>query len=302
MMKKHVALLQCTMIAALVCIWQGRMATAESMDKVSYLGPEGTYTEEAAMYFFEDAVLSPKETVNDAVEDVLDGAADYAVIPQENTLGGAVVNYVDALISAKDAYVVGEVVLPINQTLMGVEGASLEDIKTVCSHTQGLTQSARWRSEHLPDAIAEEMASTAAAASYVAETGDKSIAAIAAPGAAALYGLSVLAENVQISDANKTRFYVLSKEPLEEDNLSRAVFIASCTADQIDDIIIRIHDSGLEMVALHDRPEGSSLGSYHYLIEVSEENGIRDEQVKACLTDEVRFAGCFDAVEKTQNP
>ena len=161
-------------------------AFAEESDamQVSYLGPEGTYTEEAAQFWFTGGeTLKPKETVNDAVTDVLSGSADFAVIPQENTLGGAVVNYVDALIAAEDAYVVGEVVLPISQTLMGVPGASIGDIRTVCSHAQGLTQSAGWRSEHLPDAETQEMASTAAAASYVAEQGDKTIAAVAAPGA-----------------------------------------------------------------------------------------------------------------------
>lgn len=147
-------------------------AFAEESDamQVSYLGPEGTYTEEAAQFWFTGGeTLKPKETVNDAVTDVLSGSADFAVIPQENTLGGAVVNYVDALIAAEGAYVVGEVVLPISQTLMGVPGASIGDIRTVCSHAQGLTQSAAWRSEHLPDAEAVEMSSTAAAASYVAE-------------------------------------------------------------------------------------------------------------------------------------
>lgn len=178
-------------------------------------------------------------------------------------------------------------------------GAALSDIETVCSHAQGLTQSATWRSEHLPDAKTEEMASTAAAASYVAETGDKSIAAVAAPGAAALYGLEVLAENVQITDANKTRFYVLSRQGLDGDGLTRAVFVATCEANRIDDIIVRLHDAGLEMVALHDRPEGSALGSYHYVIEVGSEAGIIEAQIDAVLTmDGVRFAGCFNAVEK----
>ncbi|MBQ3669580.1 MAG: chorismate mutase, partial [Clostridia bacterium] len=185
--------------------------SAESAARVSYLGPAGTYTEEAAQFFFSNGeTLKPKATVNDAIADLMSGEADYAVIPQENTVGGAVVNYIDALIGAENTFVVGEVVLPISQTLMGVQGATLNDIQTVCSHAQGLTQSAAWRSENLPNAVALEMASTAAAAGYVAETGDKSIAAVAAPRAAELYGLVVLAENVQITDANKTRFYVLS--------------------------------------------------------------------------------------------
>ena len=273
---------------------------AEDAVKVSYLGPEGTYTEEAAQFWFRNGeTLIPKATVNDAIADMLTGETDYAVIPQENTLGGAVVNYVDALIAAEDAYVVGEIVLPISQTLMGVPGASLEDIRTVCSHTQGLTQSAEWRTEHLPEAESVEMASTAAAASYVAETGDKTIAAVAAPGAAKLYGLEVLAENVQISDANKTRFYVLSRRPLEEAGLTRAVFVATCDGSRIDDILVQVHNTGLETVSIHDRPEGSYLGKYHYIIEVECETGIMDTQLEAVSgLDDVRFAGCFSAAEK----
>ena len=267
---------------------------------VSYLGPAGTYTEEAAQFFFQNGeMLNPKETVNDAIADLLSDEADYAVIPQENTVGGAVVNYVDALIGAEDTFVVGEVVLPISQTLMGVPGAKLEDITAICSHAQGLTQSAQWRANNLPEARTEEMASTAAAAKYVADTGDKSIAAVAAPGAAALYGLDVLAENVQITDANKTRFYVLSKQRLEGEGLHRAVFVATCEANWIDDVILRLHEAGLEMVTLHDRPEGSALGTYHYVIEAESETGVTEAQINSvCAMDGVRFAGCFDAVEK----
>ena len=293
-MSRRIVLLGVTL--ALLC---GMTALADGM-RVAYLGPAGTYTEEAARFFFrEGESLVPKETVNDAIADLLSGQADYAVIPQENTVGGAVVNYLDALIGAEDAFVAGEVVLPINQTLMGVPGATLSDIRTVCSHAQGLTQSAQWRSEHLPDAEAVEMASTAAAASYVARTGDVSIAAVAAPGAAALYGLAVLAENVQITDANRTRFYVLSRQSRAEEGLKRVVFVATCEAERIDDIIIRLHDAGLEVVALHDRPEGSRLGRYHYVLELKDEAGITASQLdEARALEELRFAGCFDALEK----
>lgn len=268
--------------------------------RVSYLGPEGTYTEEAARFFFPaTASFLPKDTVPEAIADVLSGEADYAVIPQENTLGGVVTNYADALIAEENAYVVGEIILPIRQTLMGVPGTALEDIQTVCSHAQGLAQSAEWRKEHLPEAETEEMASTAAAASYVAEKGDKTIAAVAAPGAAELYGLEVIAENVQITDANKTRFYVLSAERCGEENLDHAVFVADCEANRIDDIIIEIHDAGLELVTLHDRPEGTRLGSYHYIIEIEKKGGITREQLKKIeAIPEVRCLGSFALMEK----
>lgn len=268
--------------------------------RVSYLGPAGTYTEEAVQFWFQEGEkLIPEETVNDAISAVQAGDAEYAVIPQENTLGGPTVNYIDSLIASEDIYVVGEIVLPISQTLMGIPGTKLSEIKTVCSHVQGLMQSEEWRKQNLPDAKAQEMSSTAAAASHVAQQKDPSIAAVAAPGAAPLYGLEVLAENVQITDANKTRFYVLSKTPAEEEGLTHAVFFATCGGDQIDDIIVALHDSGLEMVTLHDRPEGSRLGSYHYEIEAENPDGITEEQINAvCAAGAVRFAGCFEAVEK----
>ena len=267
---------------------------------VSYLGPAGTYTEEAAQFFFPDAgKLLPESTVPEAIADVVSGKADYAVIPQENTLGGTVVNYADALIAAENIYVVGEVVLPISQTLMGLPGTELSEIRTVCSHSQGIAQTEEWRSKNLPDAEVQEMASTAAAASYVAETGDKTIAAVAAPGAAPLYGLSVLAENVQITDTNKTRFYVLSASNLEGTKLTHAVFVASCEANRIDDIMVAIHNAGLELVTIHDRPEGSNLGVYNYIIEAECPDGITEKQLKDVLSfSEVRFFGTFDAMEK----
>ena len=276
-------------------------ASSQNMDdvRISYLGPEGTYTEEAAQSFFSSGTFQPKETVPEALADLTDGDADYAVIPQENTLGGAVTDYVDALIAETGVYVVGEVVLPINQTLMGLPDASIEDIQTVCSHAQGLKQSAEWRKEHLPDAVTEEMASTAAAASYVAESGDKTIAAIAAPGTAKLYGLSVLAENVQITDANKTRFYVLSSSRPEEEGQTNAVLVASCEANRLDDIIVEIHDTGVELVTIHDRPEGSQLGTYNYIIEVENESGMSGELIEKLENiPEIHFLGSFNVILK----
>lgn len=268
--------------------------------RVSYLGPEGTYTQEAAGFFFQSAAaFLPAATVDDAIAHALEGRADYAVIPQENTIGGVVTNYVDALIGQDGLYVVGEVILPIRQTLMGVPGAKLTDIQTVCSHAQGLRQSEAWRAEHLPDAAAEEMSSTAAAASFVAQRKDKTIAAVAAPAAAELYGLEVLAENVQLTDANKTRFYVLGPSPLESAGRTQAVLVADCRADRLDDVLVALHGAELELVTLHDRPEGSALGRYRYIIEVADERGITEKQLEVIGgVDELRLLGCFDPVEK----
>jgi prephenate dehydratase len=203
------------------------------------------------------------------------------------------------LISQPDVYVVGEVILPIRQTLMGIPGASLEDIQTIYSHPQGIKQSEQWRKENLPDAVCQEMDSTAAAASYAAELRDPSVAAIAAPAAAELYGLTVLAQNVQITDSNKTRFYILSMEMPDLEGRTRTAFVADLEASQIDDLMITIHDTGLEVVTIHDRPEGSRLGRYHYLIELEDVGGITKEQIRQLEDlEDLRLFGCFDMIEK----
>ena len=149
----------------------------------------------------------------------------------------------------------------------------------------------------LPDAAEKEMDSTAAAASFVAESKDKSIAAVAAPGAAELYGLTVLAENVQITDTNRTRFYVLSKTKNPSGG-KRAVFIANCEANRLDDIIIDLSGAGFELVTLHDRPDGTKLGAYNYVIE-AEAKSISDDMISEITEhDGIRFVGCFDNIEK----
>ncbi|MCR5061244.1 MAG: hypothetical protein K6A80_09505 [Saccharofermentans sp.] len=106
---------------------------------VSFLGPAGTYTQEACEKFFGmDAELIPYETVPAAVDALTAGESDYAVIPIENTIGGAVTDNIDTLIASEIVVVVGEVELPINQNLLVVPGTELSDIRTVYSHKQGI--------------------------------------------------------------------------------------------------------------------------------------------------------------------
>ena len=247
---------------------------------VAYLGPEGTYTEEAAKLFFGDNdELMPQTTVADALALVADGRATYAVVPQENTLGGPVTDYIDAFLAADNVSVVGEVVLPIRQTLMGLAGTDLSKVTRVVSHKQGLAQSAAWLDANLPNAERVEAASTAAAAREVAEGGNNTVVAIAAPGAASLYQLEVLKENVSQSEANKTRFYVVSKRANELSGYECAVFAARIAADGLPGLLEAACSDGTELVCVHDRPEGSALGTYRYVIELERKNGFSDEEI-----------------------
>ncbi len=125
--KQFAVLLAATLILSCIpAAWAAEEAAPQNVldldavqHRVSYLGPAGTYTEEATRFFFESAKeFIPKATVEEAIADVTEGRTEYAVIPQENTLGGAVTNDVDALIVQEGGFLLVEVLLPISQTLM----------------------------------------------------------------------------------------------------------------------------------------------------------------------------------------
>jgi prephenate dehydratase/chorismate mutase/prephenate dehydratase len=273
-------------------------AETEDVTTVAYLGPEGTYTEEAAKLFFgNNDELMPQETVADALAMVVDGTASYAVIPQENALGGPVTDYIDALLATDGTFVVGEVELPIRQTLMGLPGTDLAAVTRVVSHKQGLAQSANWLDENLPNAERVEAPSTAAAAQEVATGADPTSVAIAAPGAADLYGLEVLQENVSQSEANKTRFYVVSKKANGHEGYMRAVFVADISADELPAVLAEACVDGTKLVCAHDRPDGSALGSYHYVIELSRDGGFSEEELLRLQgIEQLEYLGSFGLV------
>ena len=266
-----------------------------SSSRVSYLGPEGTYTQEACEAFFrKKGDYIPFRTVPEAVEALTSGESDYAVIPQENTIGGAVTDYIDTLIAVSGLSIEGEVELPIRQNLLALPGTELSGIRTVYSHKQGLAQSRQWLAENLPDAELVEVSSTAEGAKKVSGSKEKNCAAIASAGCAKIYSLDILAKNIQKNDKNKTRFYVLSNEVPSLEKAERMAFIASGSAEELPSLMTRIKDQDLILVTVHDRPLKTRLGEYNYVIECAGGSYKDYEKLTKNSTFTFRFLGCFD--------
>lgn len=261
---------------------------------VSYLGPEGTYSQEACGAFFDkQGKYLPFESVSKAVQALIEGNCDYAVIPQENTIGGAVINYVDELIANKEVYVVGEVELPIRQNLLVFPGTKFGDIKEVYSHKQGILQGQDWMSKNIPDAKVIEVSSTAAGAKLVAEKKNPAYAAISSAACADVYGLEILAAGIQNSDSNKTRFYVLSTEEPAPGAGERLAFIASGNAKNLPALMADMKKKKMSLVTIHDRPLKTELGEYYYLIECT--GSYKNYQKLTSKSSfEFRYLGSFD--------
>ncbi len=179
--------------------------------RVVYQGVEGAYSHAAALrYFGEDADAYHVKTWDDAMCAVENGEADYAVIPIENSSAGAVSDNYDLLIT-HDNVIVAEIFLPVSHALLGLPGASLADVRTVYSHPQALMQCSPYLNGHREwRQISVE--NTAVAAKKVVADGDPSQAAVASEAAGRLYGLEVLAPQINYNKENTTRFLILEKE------------------------------------------------------------------------------------------
>lgn len=263
-------------------------------ESVSYLGPEGTYTGQAAMLFFgDDASYHAEKTVSDAVTLMIDGQCNFAVIPQENTVGGPVTAYIDELLSHDDISVICETELVIDQALLVKKGTKLSDITLICSHEQGLLQGKLWLEENLPLAQTRVVSSTAEGA-RLASISDGSVAAVASAAAADVYGLEVYAPRIQESDANRTRFYALSMGEGRKERADRMLFSAK---GNISDFPKLIKAFGLaKPAAITARPLKTKLGEYIWLIELKDSG--YDEFLKITMVEgfEFKYYGSFPLI------
>jgi prephenate dehydratase len=182
----------------------------EQTGRIAYQGEPGANSDAACREMYPAMTTVPCPTFEDAFEAVTAGDADLAMIPVENNIAGRVAD-IHRLLPDSGLHIVAEHFLPIHFHLAAVPGATLAEIRTVRSHVHALAQCRKAIREHgWTSQVAED---TAGSAREVAERGDRTVASLCPPRAAAIYGLEVLAKNVEDEHHNTTRFIVLSKEP-----------------------------------------------------------------------------------------
>jgi prephenate dehydratase len=184
-------------------------AQATKTNRISFQGEPGANSDTACRNMFPAMEPLPCPTFEDAFNALETGKADLAMIPIENTLAGRVAD-IHHLLPVAKLHIIGEFFLPIHFQLMVLKGSAITDIKSVHSHVHALGQCRKIIRKHRWKAVVE--GDTAGAARVVSETGNKSMAALAPRLAADLYGLDIIADNVEDSENNITRFVVLSRE------------------------------------------------------------------------------------------
>ncbi len=242
-----------------------------SSKRISYLGPEGTFTDQACHVYapddWERVGFPEMHRVLGALED---GEVDEAIAPIENSVGGAVIDIADFLVRSSNVQIKGELLLSIEQCLIAHAGVDLSEIKIVRSKPEALSQCRMFLDTHLPDAVRVGTASTVEAA-YGVRTGPREVAAVGPQRAADLVGLPVIRSSIQDRQNNVTRFVILSDtdhEPTGSDKTSIAFsFMNRDTPGQLYMALEPFARRNINLTKIESRPTGDELGNYVFLLD-----------------------------------
>lgn len=258
--------------------------------RIAYLGPEGTFSEEAALTQArrDNATLVPFSSIPALVSAVETGLTERAMLPIENSLEGSVSFTLDLLIHETDLKICNELVVPVRNNLVVVPGTKLEQIRSVTSHPQPFGQCRRFLERCLPNVEKVAALSTAAAVAAVMEAGDPSQAAIGTLRAAELYGGEVLARDIQDNRSNVTRFFLLGRHDAEPTGFDRTSFCFNVKQNipgAVHEVLTELATANIQMTKIESRPTKSVLGDYTFLIDVE---GHRKDPIIAEALERIR--------------
>lgn len=221
---------------------------------IAYPGTAGSFSHGAAEEAFPGSSCVGYATFPEAARAVVEGQADYALLPVENSFAGAVLPTY-SLLEKLPLHIVGETMKPVRHHLLGVPGATLSDIRLIASHPQAIAQCDDFLATMKGVQILPS-ANTAISAREVAQLGDQSRAAIASIEAARTYGLISLAENIQTSATNTTRFFILSMSaiPLSVPSKATVTFRVDNQVGALVKVLSSFAESGLNMSRIESRP------------------------------------------------
>lgn len=235
--------------------------------KVAYLGPEGTFTQAAAIKHFGHSVISvPMAAIDEIFREVAAGAVQFGVVPVENSTEGAINHTLDSFLE-HDMVICGEVELRIHHHLLIGENTKTDKISRVYSHAQSLAQCRKWLDAHYPNVERVAVASNAEAAKRV--KGEWNSAAIAGDMACELYGLSKIAEKIEDRPDNSTRFLIIGSQmvpPTGDDKTSVIVSMRN-KPGALHHLLQPFHNNGIDLSRIETRPSRSGKWTYVFFID-----------------------------------
>ena len=238
--------------------------------RLGYLGPRGTYSEQAGIDYNPNADAVPFASIPAVVAAAEEGQVDEAIVPIENSLEGTVTFTVDLLIHQSDLKIRGEVVVPIHHCLLALPGTDLEDVEVVYSHPQALAQCRRYLRQNMPDA--EPIASLSTASAVEDMRGSRHVsAAISSRRAADIFDARVVEVNIEDISNNQTRFIILAATDSDRTGDDRTSICFDFSEDApgvLYETLGELATRRINMIKIESRPDRRSLGRYVFLIDM----------------------------------
>ncbi|HKQ15735.1 MAG TPA: prephenate dehydratase [Steroidobacteraceae bacterium] len=237
--------------------------------KVAFLGPEGTFSQQAVLKHFGHSVRAlPLTSIGEVFEEVQASHADFGLVPIENSTEGTVNNTLDMFLSSP-LKICGEVELRIHQHVMG-RMHGLEKIVRICSHQQSLAQCRQWLDEYLPNAERVPVSSNAEAARRARD--EDGTAAIAGQAAAEIYGLNIIVPEIEDTPDNSTRFLVIGRKLFSASGNDKTTLLVSAGNTQSPGALHRLlgplAEHGISMTRIESRPSRRGKWDYVFFIDV----------------------------------
>ena len=248
--------------------------------KLAYLGPEGTYSEQAAIDYAAGYQRVPYNAIPAVVKAAQTGEVEEAIVPIENSLEGVVTYTVDLLIHESPLKIKGEVVVPIHHYLLMRPEIEMEDVRAVYSHPQAIAQCRGYLTRNLPNAEHVAALSTASAVEEM-NSSRYPAAAISSKRAADLFNARIVESNIEDIPNNLTRFVVLAaedSEPTGRDKTSICFDFAQDAPGTLYNMLGELATREINMIKIESRPDRRSLGKYVFLIDL---DGHRKDAVVA---------------------
>jgi chorismate mutase/prephenate dehydratase len=273
--------------------------------RVVYQGVEGSYSHLAAQrrYGGRDGgvLLAGHDTFRSAADAVLHGAADLALLPIENTTAGSINETYDVLAGGK-LHITGEVIAAIEHCLLALPGVTLDELRVVMSHPQALAQCHEFFARH-PQLSARSEIDTAGSARRVAAANDRTLAAIASSAAAKAYGLAIVAQGIQSSAGNATRFVEIAPRPAPvAEGIAAKTSLLLALADRpgaLGEVLMKFAARGLSLTKIESRPIPEAPFTYRFYVDVLGHAASTPfvavlDELRA-LTTELRVLGSYPA-------
>jgi chorismate mutase/prephenate dehydratase len=256
--------------ADLQSIFREIMSACRALEKrvvVAFLGPAGTYSEQAVWQQFGQAVEGlPCVSIDEVFRSVEAGTADFGVVPVENSTEGTVNRTLDLLMQTSLS-ISGEIALPVQHSLMS-RGGSMEGITRICAHSQALAQCQAWLTQHYPHIERQALASNGEAARVASE--DPNVAAIASEAAAKRYGLAIAHAHIQDDPHNRTRFFVIGslKPGVSGRDQTSLVLSVPNKSGAVYELLAPLARHGVSMTRFESRPARTGRWEYYFFVDV----------------------------------